>query len=176
MNSSSELKAVMFDWGRTILDTAEDRDIPLESRPIHFMPGVKEALPQIKLKMGLWANTQTETEADVANWLIRAGIRSCFSCVVASADFGYKKPDTRFFSNALEKCGYKKEEVLFVGNQLDTDIKGANNYGIRNVWLSDNAYRSEKDTLSPDDIKPTYTINSLTELPYLIEDIQSDRF
>ncbi len=35
-----------------------------------------------------------------------------------------------------------KDEVLFVGNQLNTDITGGEQYGIRTVWLCGRPYRS----------------------------------
>jgi FMN phosphatase YigB (HAD superfamily) len=38
-----------------------------------------------------------------------------------------------FFDFALRKCGLARDEVLFVGNQLNTDIAGGRAYGIRTV-------------------------------------------
>jgi ribonucleotide monophosphatase NagD (HAD superfamily) len=52
-------------------------------------------------------------------------------------------------------------QVIFVGNQLNTDIKGAVDYGIRCVWLSGEACRSPDDTYHPDEIRPTYTVATL---------------
>lgn len=174
--SMTELKAVMFDWGHTILDEDWDRELPLNTAPVHLMPGVKDTLPRIKLPMGLWANTNSYSASDIGIWLKRAGIGDYFDCVVTSSDVGFRKPDGRFFSAALEKCGFTKDEVIFVGNQLNSDIKGANDYGIRNVWLSGEAFRSKDETFTTNDIQPTYSIDSLTELPNLIESIQSEKF
>jgi len=41
------LKAVAFDWGHTVMDERRDGDVPLDTRPVHLMPGVSEVLPQI---------------------------------------------------------------------------------------------------------------------------------
>jgi putative hydrolase of the HAD superfamily len=90
-------------------------------------------------------------------------------------DAGARKPDRRFFSCALRKCKLKKEEVLFVGNQLNTDIRGANDYGIRCVWLFSRAYRSPDDTPSDalilSQVRPTHVIRSLKQLPALLEEL-----
>jgi ribonucleotide monophosphatase NagD (HAD superfamily) len=47
--------------------------------------------------------------------------------------------------------------MLFVGNQLNSDIKGAKDYGIKCVWLSGAAHRSPDDDPGLlDHVKPTY--------------------
>src|SRR5579871_2885789 len=112
------LKAVIFDFGHTIMNELKDRDVPLSSCPIHLMPGVLDILPQINLPMGIWANTKRTRERGVRNWLKRAGINRYFEWVVTSVEAGYRKPHPEFFSFALKKCGLKKNEILFAGNQL----------------------------------------------------------
>jgi phosphoglycolate phosphatase-like HAD superfamily hydrolase len=140
------LRAVMFDFGHTIMDELKGGEIPLASRPVCLMPGLPEILPHIAFRMGIWANTKVAREYDIRVWLTRARINDHFGWVITSVDAGARKPDRRFFSYALKKCKLKKEEVLFVDNQLNTDIRGANDYGIRCVWLSGHAYRSADDT------------------------------
>ncbi len=165
------LRAVMFDFGHTIMNELRGREIPLRSRPICFMPGLPDILPQIALKMGIWANTKVARHKDIRHWLRRAGINDYFAWVVTSVDAGARKPDRGFFSYALKKCELRKDEVLFVGNQLNSDIRGANAYGIASVWLSGRAYRSRDDTLGLRPARPTYVIKSLKELPSLLEEL-----
>lgn len=115
----------MFDFGHTIMDELKGGNAPIASRRIVMMPGLPEILPQIAFRKGVWANTKVAGERDVRLWLRRAKIEDYFEWVVTSVDAGARKPDGRFFSYALKKCGLKKEEVLFVGNQLNTDIRGS---------------------------------------------------
>lgn len=45
------------------------------------------------------------------------------------------KPFQRGFNKALKEFGLKKDEVLMVGDQIITDIKGANHAGIASVLV-----------------------------------------
>ena len=66
----------------------------------------------------------------------------------------------------------EKDEVLFVGNQLNTDITGGEQYGIRTVWLCGRPYPSADETLWPKDVRPTYTIRAFRQLPLLLQRIR----
>ncbi len=58
------LKAVIFDFGHTIMP-----ETCLEDSPVELMPGVSEAMTQIALPKGIWANTWDATASDIRNWL-----------------------------------------------------------------------------------------------------------
>ena len=161
------LKAVAFDWGNTVMDEYRDGDVPLDVRPIHLMPGVADVLPQVALPLALWANTATARETDLRGWLDRAGLGRFFRWVITSVDAGARKPSPAFFEFALARCGLAKEDILFVGNQLNTDIAGSGAFGIANVWLSDPRHRSAED--GPCDASPTNPISTLHDLPALLQ-------
>lgn len=164
-----QLKAIAFDWGHTIMDENRDREIPLDVRPIHLMPGVSEVLPFLPFQLALWANTRLAQESDVRAWLDRAGLGPLFRWVITSVDAGARKPAPQFFEYALAHCGLAKEQVLFVGNQLNTDVAGGRAFGIRTVWLSGSEYRSGGATLG--EVSPAYTIRTLSDLPALLQRI-----
>jgi len=58
--------------------------------------------------------------------------------VVVSDIFGTRKPNQEIFEYALEKLGSKKEETLFVGDTIETDIIGAQNFGMKSAWIHHN--------------------------------------
>src|SRR5215470_1209967 len=118
------LKAIAFDWGHTLMDERWDAHLPLETRPVHLMPGVTDVLPQLTLPLAIWANTRVARESAVRDWLDRAGLGPLFRWVITSVDAGARKPAPDFFRYALARCGLAKDEVLFVGNQQNTDIAG----------------------------------------------------
>ncbi len=165
----------MFDFGHTIMNELKGGEIPLASRPVFLMAGLPDILSHIGFRMGIWANTKVAREHDIRLWLRRARIDDHFKWVITSVDAGARKPDRRFFSYALKKCKLRKEEVLFVGNQLNTDIRGAHDYGIRCVWLCGRAYRSPddapSDALIVSKARPTHVIRTLKQLPALLEEL-----
>jgi HAD superfamily hydrolase (TIGR01509 family) len=161
------LKAIAFDWGHTLMDELRDRQVSLDVRPVHLMPGVADVLPRLTLPLAIWANTRVVAEAAVRGWLDRAGLGPLFRWVITSVDAGVRKPAPEFFQYALARCGLTKEDVLFVGNQLNSDITGGEAFGIRTVWLCGPAYRSLDD--APCSTSPTYTIETLHSLPALVQ-------
>jgi FMN phosphatase YigB (HAD superfamily) len=169
------IRVVAFDFGHTLVDEQRDASIPLESRAVHLMLEVCETLPRIPVPLAVWANTRTARGTDIQQFLDRAGIGRFFTWVVTSVDAGFRKPAPQFFEFALRKCGLARDEVLFVGNQLNTDIAGGQQYGIRTVWLSGNVYRSTDETLSVQDVRPTHTIQTLRQLPSLLESLHNGK-
>jgi putative hydrolase of the HAD superfamily len=161
------LKAVIFDFGHTIMREDSCADPYLRDCSIDLMPGAREAIETIQLPKGIWANTRVANAADIRDWLKRAGLDRQISWVAASYELGYRKPDRQFFTRALAACGLQPEDIVFVGNQLDTDVAGANGAGIRCIHLAGESYRSADERLSVD-AKPTFTIDTLFELPSVI--------
>jgi putative hydrolase of the HAD superfamily len=160
------VKVIAFDWGHTVMDECRDREVPLTERTIHLMPGVSDVLPRLSAPLALWANTRTAAEGDVRQWLGRAGLDGLFRWVITSVDAGARKPARQFFSYALARCDAAADKVLFVGNQLNTDVAGGTGAGISTVWLSGPEYRSADD--GPCGASPTCTIQTLYDLPALL--------
>jgi len=168
-----EVKALAFDLGHTLMDELRDRDVPMEVRPVHLMPGAAAVVPQMTLPLAVWANTRIAREGDGRRWLDRAGLGSGFRWVVTSIDAGARKPARAFFQFALAQMGCRAADVLFVGNQLNADVAGGEASGIRTVWVSGSEYHSPDDTGSA--MRPSYSIATLSELPALLERLTSDR-
>jgi FMN phosphatase YigB (HAD superfamily) len=163
---ADELKAVIFDFGHTIVE--ENTSL---QQPPKLMPGVQEAVTAIRLPMGIWANTQTTTSAEIRAWLQPSGLDQHFRWIVTSYEVGHRKPSAEFFTQALAECGLNAADILFVGNQLNTDIIGAQSAGIATVYLTDPCYRSFDEVPTPD-AKPTFTVPTLFELHDLVDRLQ----
>src|SRR5437867_11339360 len=105
------LKAVIFDFGQTIMPETLD----IEDSPVELMPGVFEALTQITLTKGIWANTRDTTALQIRYWLKRAQLDAYIQWVITSFEIGYRKPSLEFFTSALMQCGLRASEIVFVG-------------------------------------------------------------
>lgn len=116
-------KGVIFDIDNTLVHHGEDSTPEIDDlfREIH----------KIGLKTLLLSNNDTER--------IERFLRNIDSPYIPDAD----KPDTRNYYRALEMLQLKKDEVVFVGDQIFTDIYGANKCGIANILVKFLQYEHE---------------------------------
>ncbi len=84
------------------------------------------------------------------------GLLPYFDTIILSEDAGVNKPDVRFFEYALRKTGAISYKTLMIGDNLSTDIKGAQNAGIPTMYFN---RKSESANLQNID----YEIHSLKE-------------
>ena len=75
--------------------------------------------------------------------LDRFGIGQYFRKIYSSADYGVRKPGRKFFDLAVEDIlanhpEYKKEDILYMGNDYVTDVTGGTLAGLSTVWYNVN--------------------------------------
>ncbi len=63
------------------------------------------------------------------------GLENAFDGVLFSSDAGMKKPSSAFFEEGFRRFGLRKEECIFVGNDLKDDVGGAHGVGMRCLYL-----------------------------------------
>ncbi|HOI57273.1 MULTISPECIES: TIGR01458 family HAD-type hydrolase [unclassified Methanoculleus] len=73
------------------------------------------------------------------------------------------KPSPAFFFRALAETGARPEEAAMVGDDIVTDIGGAQACGMRGIQVRTGKYREE--TLAWSGITPDLVIDSLADLP-----------
>lgn len=61
-------------------------------------------------------------ESDIANH---------FQKIYTPENTGFKKPNSKFFEYVLNDTKFKKDEVVMVGDNLEVDVLGAENVGIK---------------------------------------------
>lgn len=82
-----------------------------------------------------------------------------FETIVISEIIGINKPDIRIFEHALNNGGANKTEAVMIGDNLDADVRGAQNAGLEAIFF--NPLELEK----PEDVN--YMIKDLKELQQL---------
>ena len=60
--------------------------------------------------------------------------------VVTSRDTGYHKPQPEIFMEAAKRAGIKADEAMFIGDQYQIDVLGAEGGGMQGVLLDRNGY------------------------------------
>ncbi len=88
-----------------------------------------------------------------------------FDHIVISGGYGKGKPDKGIFEHALSLMSLQKDEAVMVGDNLNTDILGANRAGIKSVWIN----REQKER---NDVEPSYEISQLTDLYEVLKEIK----
>jgi putative hydrolase of the HAD superfamily len=97
-----------------------------------FMPlldDVKDTLARLRsrgMRLGILSNFPPHLEETLA----RHGIHDYFDFFVVSSLVGLEKPDPAIFELAIERAGVSKEEILYVGDNVDDDIRGARAVGL----------------------------------------------
>jgi len=66
------------------------------------------------------------------------GIRQYFNCILLSTYFGFRKPDPRLFSIACTLLDISPADAVYLGNDPDTDVKGAKEVGMQAILLDRN--------------------------------------
>lgn len=79
-----------------------------------------------------------------------------FKNVVISEDVGVNKPDKAIFEYALNLAAAQKQESIMIGDSLEADVYGAQNFGIKAIFF--NPLKAQK----PDDVEQQ--IHHLEEL------------
>ena len=130
-------------------------------------PGVEHLLIQLNR-----ASVKTAIVTDSASILqykklISNRLANLIGIIVTSEEVGRDKPSVNEFLYAISKLESAAEATLVVGNNPDTDIKGAYNAGLDSA-LFDPTKRFYSRGLESLDVKPTYYINSMYELRRII--------
>ncbi len=77
-----------------------------------------------------------------------------FEFIITSSNYIFRKPNKRLFDLALEKADLQADEVWYIGDQYECDIKGALNAGLFPVWYIgaiDLPYKEDRSILTVTD-------------------------
>jgi len=132
-------------------------------------PTLKETLAKLKemgLKLGILSNTFISA-GSLDRHLAQLGILDFFPFRLYSYQYDFRKPDTRIFQAAAEKMNEMLENILFVGDRIDKDIRPARKAGMQAVLKSAYTNQGSKS------LQGVPTINLIAELPVLVDTINT---
>lgn len=128
-----------------------------------LMDGAIEILTYLKLKeMRLGVITNGKMSVQRAK-IEQIGLKDYFEVIIVSEEVGIKKPDKRIFELVANKLKINPQKCLFVGDQPLNDVVGAQQAGMKGVWLEGFA------EWNMDSEKPSYCIQSLSQLKDIVE-------
>ncbi|WP_405843317.1 HAD family hydrolase [Streptomyces platensis] len=162
----------VFQEFRPGFDLYEQRDARVAAgRPEHFdesdlYSDVRPALGQLRDE-GLWLGI-------AGNQTVRAGgiLRRLFAndvdLIGTSDDWGASKPDPLFFKSVADVVPFGNDQILYVGDRVDNDLRPAVAAGMRTALVHRGPWATIQWNTAEARELPTFRIESLLELPEAI--------
>ncbi|NNN34415.1 HAD family hydrolase [Streptomyces sp. S3(2020)] len=128
---------------------------------------VRPTLAQLRAD-GLWLGI-------AGNQTIRAGqlLRELFSTDVdligTSDDWGASKPDLEFFRRVAKVVPFNNDEILYVGDRVDNDLRPAVAAGMHTALVHRGPWATIQWRTAEAEKLPTFRVESLSELSELIK-------
>ena len=157
-NSSAVVQnsSTLSDLTRLAEQLSEDF-LNLTTAHFSLLEGAEELVRYLAKKYPLTVVTNGFIEVQYEKF-DKSGLRNCFSHIVLSEEVGCQKPNPRIYEEALRMNGVSAEEAVMIGDSWNSDIQGAINAGIDQIWI-----RKSKDPL-PEGQSATYLVQSLSEV------------
>ena len=148
------------DLGEALTSLAEQMSedfLNLTTAHFSLLPGAEELVRYLAAKYPLTVVTNGFIEVQYEKF-DKSGLRDCFTHIVLSEEVGCQKPNPRIYEEALRMNGLSAEEVVMIGDSWSSDIQGAINAGIDQIWI-----RKSQEPL-PQGQSATYLVQSLSEV------------
>ncbi len=173
--SAEELRVKRF---RDLLEALEDdalspeemsrgylRNVVVKSQAYEDIFGI---LDRLKDRYSLSVVTNGLREAQRPR-IEKLNMTHYFDSIVVSDEIGVAKPDVRFFENVYTSIDHDfgKENILMIGDSLQSDIKGGNDFGVRTCWIH---HEAEHNT---SEVKPDYKVKNMNGFLDLMRDIEA---
>lgn len=113
------------------------------------------AMNELKSR-GLILGLISNVEQDMTATLNKLKLTVWLEIIVTSQDAGANKPQPEIFQEALKQAGVQPSEAIYVGDQYQVDIIGANGAGMKGILIDRTGHY--------EDINDCPKIRSLTEL------------
>ncbi len=166
--------AVCLDCGDTLIDEGTEirnaAGIVVEAQLIPSAAELMHALVEKGYRLALVADGYTQS---FRNILGQHHLWDLFEVYAISEELGLEKPHPVMFHTALSQLGIPQSQygqVVMVGNNLERDIKGANELGIVSVFLDWSPRRSKIPKDSSE--QPRYTIKLPVDLIGVLAEIE----
>ena len=165
MGGSNKSFPLGEDLGEALSALAEQMSedfLHLTTKYFSLLPGAEELVRYLAKKYPLTVVTNGFVEVQYEKF-DKSGLRDCFSHIVLSEEVGCQKPNPRIFEEALRMNGVSAAEAVMIGDSWSSDIQGAINAGIDQIWIKKS---KEQGTKSQDTTAQTatYIVQSLSEV------------
>lgn len=138
----------------------DDLYLKIMSVQTNLFPGTSEVLSELKnrgYQIHIITNGFKEVQYDK---LQNTGLDKFLTNVFISEEIKSHKPSKEIFEYAIKSSNARKKESLMIGDSWESDIVGAKNFGIDQVFFNPEKLDVDFENYG----EPTYTINYLKQL------------
>ena len=135
-----------------------DEFLRLTNKYFSVLPGAAEVVRELAKRYPLTIISNGFKEVQYYKFA-HSGLADCFTYTLISEEAGINKPQPGIFQIALEKNGVTADEVVMIGDSYSSDIQGAKNAGIDQIWLHE----------GPTDETATFIVPRLNAILDIIE-------
>lgn len=128
--------------------------------PRKLYPEVLSTLDTLQasgIRMGIISNTTNPGFMKVYEQTMM-GLDPYLEFAIYSSEVPYRKPHPSIYQLGILRLGYDAKEIIFVGDDLNSDVAGPQAVGLAAGWLNRNGEKISNN------IVPQYMIYSLTDL------------
>lgn len=125
-----------------------------------LMPGALELLEYLRPKYNMYILSNGFKELQ-SRKMRTAGIDGYFDALILSEDIGINKPNRELYEYALVRTGSKLNESLMIGDMFDTDIVGAANIGMEQMYYNPKEKKGHA-------FSPTYEVTHLLQIKEIL--------
>jgi FMN phosphatase YigB (HAD superfamily) len=148
-----KIKAIIFDWGRTLFDSELKKEFFDAERVLSFCKDKKLILAVASLVSEHSFFGLKGREEQIEN----SPLRKYFSFALVT-----DKDKNKIFDELVKNISFKREEIMIVDDRVIRGIKYGNLRSHPTIWLKKGKFENELPNLETGE--PTYTINSLLEI------------
>lgn len=129
----------------------------LTNKYFSVLPGADEVIRELAKRYPLTIISNGFKEVQYYKFA-HSGLAECFAHTIISEEVGINKPQPEIFRIALKMNGVTADEAIMIGDSYSSDIAGAKNAGIDQIWL----HNGETDETA------TYIVSQLKDVLKII--------
>ena len=166
LNFFSEYEKIIIDNSGSNVDVALAKNIWVEitkqKYDLKIFPDLIQCINDLR-DMGLILGLISNINMSGKKIAEKLGLSSYFNYVFTSEDLGCEKPNKMIFEKSLDIAKLSPSEVVFIGDQVESDILGAKNANILPILLDRyNNYENYSEVIK---------INNLFQLQEIIKNL-----
>ena len=166
-NRTSIMKKIyLFDWGDTIMKNFPDETGKMNTwQKVQPMPNAEKMLRELSKYSDCFiaTNAKDSEKIDIIKALQRVGLNKYFKGIFCYKEIGFSKPTIEYFNFILDKLKANKDDLVMVGDNIESDITGARIFGIDTILYD------------PNNKHPNYKGVKIMNLIEIIEKIKSTK-